>query len=245
MLTTFNIFFAAVFEINRSLNTMAARFATPEVSSTTHVSTGVEIFTSVHNILDMKEFNTICKVDVLQQALSTDEAFKQIEKRAENGSQHIFVWLTQENYKKAINSGNVVVIPDDNMAPKWSHWICTTTVHDCLTTAAYQLSQLHTTTSNMSLLYMVVFELDPGQRWVCNRIWNHQLVQQIWMPHTVPSPQRVQDEQQGRFNQNHFALHGQVANLFDTYDWQHGYAWAFNMVIKVTDALAEQENVNS
>ena len=26
---------------------------------------------------------------------------------------------------------------------------------------------------------------------------------------------------------------------------QHGYAWAFNMVIKVTDALAEQENVNS
>ena len=65
-------FFAAVFAINRSLNTMAARFATPEVSSTTHVSTGVENFTSVHNILDMKEFNNIYKVDVLQQALSTD-----------------------------------------------------------------------------------------------------------------------------------------------------------------------------
>ena len=123
MLTTFHIFFAAVFEINRSLNTMAARFATPEVSSTTHVSTGVENFTSVHNILDMKEFNNIYKVDVLQQALSSDEAFKQIEKRAGNGSQHIFVWLTQENYKKVINGGNMVMIPGDNMAPKWSHWI--------------------------------------------------------------------------------------------------------------------------
>ena len=68
-----------------------------EVSSTTHVSTGVENFASAHNIVDMKEFTNIYKVDVLQQALSTDEAFKQIEKRAENGSQHIFVWLTQEN----------------------------------------------------------------------------------------------------------------------------------------------------
>ena len=46
-------------------------------------------------------------------------------------------------------------------------------------------------------------------------------------------------------NQHHVALHGQVANVFDTYNWQHGNAWAFNMVIKVTDALAEQENVNS
>ena len=93
--------------------------------------------------------------------MSTDEAFKQIEKRAEDGSQHIFVWLTQENYNKVINGGNMVMIPVDNMAPKWSHWICATKVHDCLTTAAYQLSKLHTTTSNMSLLYMVVFELDP------------------------------------------------------------------------------------
>ena len=40
---------------------------------------------------------------------------------------------------------------------QWSHWIGTTTVDDCLTTAAYQLSQLHTTTSNMSLVNMVVF----------------------------------------------------------------------------------------
>ena len=103
----------AVFEINRSLNTMAARFATPEVSSTTHVSTGVENFTSVHNIVDMKEFNNIYKVDVLQQTMSTDEAFKQIEKRAEDGSQHIFVWLTQENYNKVINGGNMVMIPGD------------------------------------------------------------------------------------------------------------------------------------
>ena len=68
---------------------------------------------------------------------------------------------TQENYNNVINGGNMVMIPGDNMAPKWSHWICATTVHDCLTTAAYQLSQLQTTTSNMSLLCMVVFELDP------------------------------------------------------------------------------------
>ena len=110
---------------------MAARFATPEVSSTTHVSTGVGNFMSVHNIY---------KVDVLQQTMSTDEAFKQIEKRVENGSQHIFVWLTQENYNKVINGGNMVMIPGDNMAPKWSRWICTTKVHDCLTTAAYQVA---------------------------------------------------------------------------------------------------------
>ena len=125
------------------------------------MSTGVENFASAHNIVDMKEFTNIYKVDVLQQALSTDEAFKQIEKRAENGSQHIFVWLTQENYNKVISGGNMVMIPGDNMAPKWSHWICTTKVQDCLTTAAYQLSQLHRTTSKMSLLYMVVFERDP------------------------------------------------------------------------------------
>ena len=82
------------YEINRSLSTMAARFVTPVVSSTTHMSTGVENFTSVHNILDMQEFNNIYKVDVLRQALSADEAFKQLAKRAENGSQHSFVWLT-------------------------------------------------------------------------------------------------------------------------------------------------------
>ena len=46
-------------------------------------------------------------------------------------------------------------------------------------------------------------------------------------------------------NQHHFALDGQVASVFDTYDWQHGYVWAFNMVIKTTDALAEHENANS
>ena len=92
---------------------MAARLATPEVSSTTHVPTGVENLTSVHNIVDMKEFSNIYKVDVLQQTMSTDEAFKQIEKRAEDGSQHIFVWLTQENYNKVINGGNMVMIPGD------------------------------------------------------------------------------------------------------------------------------------
>ena len=49
----------AILEINRSLNKMVARFATPEVSSTTHVPTGVENLTSIHNIVDMKEFNNI------------------------------------------------------------------------------------------------------------------------------------------------------------------------------------------
>lgn len=141
---------------------MAAKFATPEVSSTTHVSTGVENFTSVHNIVDMKEFNNIYEVDVLQQAMSTDQAFKQIEKRAENGSQHIFVRLTQENCNKVTNGGNMVVIPADNMAPKWSHWICTTTVHDCLTTAAYQLTQMPWQNRRMST---VGFTIQGNRRW--------------------------------------------------------------------------------
>ena len=48
---------------------MAATFATTQVSSTTHVPTGVENLTSVHIIVDMKEFNNIYKVDVLQQTM--------------------------------------------------------------------------------------------------------------------------------------------------------------------------------
>ena len=127
------------------------------------------------------------------------------------------------------------------MMPKWTHWICTTTVHDRLTTAAYQLSQMHTTTSNMSLLYMVTFELDPVNaghaagsgtvNWFKRSGCLTQL--QVHKEYHLSNKEVV--------NQHHFALHGQVANVFDTYDWQHGYVWAFNMVIKITDALAEHE----
>ena len=140
---------------------MATKFVTPEVTNTIHVATGVEHYTSVYNLVDMKEFGNIFKVNTVGQALTADEAFQQISQRAEAGIQHLFVWFTQEDYNKYVNNGNMTMIPGDNMMPKWSHWICTTTVHDCLTTAVYQLSQLHTTTSNMAMINMVVFELDP------------------------------------------------------------------------------------
>ena len=126
---------------------MATKFVTPEVTNMIHVATGVEHYTSVYNLVDMKEFGNIFKVNTVGQALATDEAFQQINQRAEAGIQHLFVWFTQEDYNKYVNSGNMTMIPGDNMVPKWSHWICTTTAHDCLTTAVYQLSELHTTTS--------------------------------------------------------------------------------------------------
>ena len=114
---------------------MATKFVTPEVTNMTHVATGVEHYTSVYNLVDMKEFGNIFKVNTVGQALTTDEAFQQINQRAEAGIQHLFVWFTQEDYNKYVNNGNMTMIPGDNMMPKWSHWICTTTVHDCLTTS--------------------------------------------------------------------------------------------------------------
>ena len=89
------------------------------------------------------------------------------------------------------------MIPGDNMMPKWSHWICTTTVHDCLTTAVYQLSQLHTTTSNMAMINMVVFWFGSSQCRSCNTTWHLQLVQQIWVPDPTANREGIQAQQQG------------------------------------------------
>ena len=43
-----------------------------------HVATGVEHYTSVYNLVDMKEFGNIFKVNTVGQALTADEAFQQI-----------------------------------------------------------------------------------------------------------------------------------------------------------------------
>ena len=57
---------------------MATKFVTPEVTNTIHVATSVEHYTSVYNLVDMKEFGNIFKVNTVGQALATDEAFQQI-----------------------------------------------------------------------------------------------------------------------------------------------------------------------
>ena len=57
---------------------MATKFVTPEVTNTIHVATSVEHYTSVYNLVDMKEFGNIFKVNTVGQALTADEAFQQI-----------------------------------------------------------------------------------------------------------------------------------------------------------------------
>ena len=57
---------------------MATKFVTPEVTNMIHVATGVEHYTSVYNLVDMKEFGNIFKVNTVGQALTADEAFQQI-----------------------------------------------------------------------------------------------------------------------------------------------------------------------
>ncbi|CAL1165192.1 unnamed protein product [Cladocopium goreaui] len=49
-----------------------------KVTNTIHVATGVEHYTSVYNLVDMKEFGNIFKVNTVGQALTADEAFQQI-----------------------------------------------------------------------------------------------------------------------------------------------------------------------
>ena len=76
---------------------MATKLVTPEVTNTILVATGVEHYTSVYNLMDMKEFGNIFKVNTVGQTLTADEAFQRISQRAEAGIQHLFVWFTQED----------------------------------------------------------------------------------------------------------------------------------------------------
>ena len=219
---------------------MATKFVTPEVTNMIHVATGVEHYTSVYNLVDMKEFGNIFKVNTVGQALTADEAFQQISQRAEAGIQHLFVWFTQEDYNKYVNNGNMTMIPGDNMRPKWSHWICTTTVHDCLTTAVYQLSQLHTTTSNMAMINMVVFELDPvnaghaTRHGICSWFNRSGCLTQL----QIEKEYRLSNKE--LMNQHHFSLHGQVAEIFNRYSWEKGFGWTYNVVVNIDEAISEE-----
>ena len=126
------------------------------------------------------------------------------------------------------------------MIPKWSHWICTTTVHDCLTTAVYQLSQLHTTTSNMAMINMVVFELDPVNAGHATRHGTYSWFNRSGCLTQLQIEKEYRLSNKELMNQHHFSLHGQVAEIFNRYSWEKGFGWTYNVVINIDEAISEE-----
>jgi hypothetical protein len=85
----------------------------------------VEVEFSTHNIVDLKLFANIFKIETLHEAATSDEVFEKIQQKADSGIQHIFVWFTQGNYNKVVITNTMTVIPGDNMLPvvtlDWHH----------------------------------------------------------------------------------------------------------------------------
>ena len=84
-----------------------------------------------------------------------------IQRDCEQGHQHVFLWYTEEMYKANTMEGNSITQIDGTcFQPTWTHVIGNTTLHDAVCCAGYQLGQLHTITSNLNKLYIIMFQLD-------------------------------------------------------------------------------------
>ena len=136
-------------------------FATPEVSSVTHASTGAERFVSTCSPTELKALNEVFKVNILNGCTTADEMMDNIQRDCEQGHQHVFLWYTEEMYKANTMEGNSITQIDGTcFQPTWTHVIGNTTLHDAVCCAGYQLGQLHTITSNLNKLYIIMFQLD-------------------------------------------------------------------------------------
>ena len=83
-------------------------FATPEVSSVTHASTGAERFVSTCSPTELKALNEVFKVNILNGCTTADEMMANIQRDCEQGHQHVFLWYTEEMYKANTMEGNSI-----------------------------------------------------------------------------------------------------------------------------------------
>ena len=147
----------------------------------------------------------------------------ELERQVANGNTYDFMWLTAEQYAKYVGNTQMTTIPGKSMLLTWSHWIVSTTLHDALTTAAYQLSCGQTTTGNMNCLHVIALKIavvnmgyavTADEANVFNR--GGVLTQfQLCDNYELSTSELV--------SQSHLQMNGQWSNIFSTYCWNHNF----------------------
>ena len=233
----FNIF------SNKKYNKEAMAFATPEVSSVTHASTGAERFLSTCSPTELKALNEVFKVNILNEGKTTDEMMANTQRDCEQGHQHVFLWYTEEMYKANTVEGNSITqIGGTCFQPTLTHAIGNTTLHDAVCCAGYQLGQLHTITSNLNKLYIIMFKLDTVNIDVGSSRWNDICLQPAGCTTQVQFHKKYFLSNKEIATQAHFELAGDIANIFKVYSWATGFAWTYHVPIKFQDALNMMTN---
>ena len=228
---------------NRYTNKMATPFATPEVSAITHASTGAERFVSTCGPTDLKALADVFKINMISGANTFDEAIANIQRDCQQGHQHVFFWLTEEMYRTNTTEGNILSHLDGTtFQPKWSHMIGSTSLHDCICCGAYQLGQIHTVTSSLNRLYVVMFQLDCinmmyGAANGATSIFNRAgcTTQAQLHKNYILSNKEIA-------TQMHFEVNGSIAKVFETYNWSTGFAWTYHIPVNIQDALSAVNN---
>ena len=193
-------------------------------------------FTPTCGLTELKGLNNIFSFSAIR---GTDRWKQDLISAANQGKQHVFVWLTMEEFERAnqTSDGVIQVINGDYMSPKWSHIIGTTTLHDCLTACGFQLSQLHALTSNMNKFVMVIWEIDAINHLFANKSEKVNVFNRGCCTTQLQFFKSYRLSDNELKSQQVIEVSGPISGIFQQYSWKNGFVWNYNLCINVKDAL--------